>query len=133
MGFVLMDLCVYSLPPLDLYYLLFAARGVASAMHVVKIGGLWMNDESLFFLAWFVFWVFAWLVFAFRVFVFFGLRTAENGPIGSKYRPKTAPEAPQRYPTGAPKGPQRWPKRVKKLKKCCKNHHFYFPSPRLSN
>ena len=64
-----MDLCVYSLPPLDLHYLLFAARGVASAMHVVKIGGLWMNDESLFFLAWFVFWVFAWLVFAFRVFV----------------------------------------------------------------
>ena len=69
MGFGLMDLCVYSLPPLDLHYLLFAARGVASAMHVVKIGGLWMNDESLFFLAWFVFWVFAWLVFVFRVFV----------------------------------------------------------------
>jgi len=64
-GFVLMDLCVYSLPPLDLHYLLFAARGVASAMHVVKIGGLWMNDESLFFLAWFVFWVFAWLVLLF--------------------------------------------------------------------
>ena len=64
-----MDLCVYSLPPLDLHYLLFAARGVASAMHVVKIGGLWMNDESLSFLAWFVFWVFAWLVVAFRIFV----------------------------------------------------------------